>query len=248
VTRQFALTLLIVSIAAVVQSDAQDRGAPRRLDPSASDLAVQPPAPSKQAGDPSTFRRDLESITERPFSYSDRAPQGAPAGRPAEAVELFHCDFGPRWDNNFDNWPDRWSREHSVDFPHYLQIRIADDPSPVANRSLRVDLNGGAAAIHTPPIRVDAMYTYVVEGYLRTQRLKHDEACLALTFLDANNKPLETIRSERLRRTTGWTKVRIGPVASASKRVQSAIVTLHLGPTCAAAHGFPISGWAGCRV
>jgi hypothetical protein len=71
----------------------------------------------------------------------------------------------------------------------------------------------------------------VVEGQIQTRGLKHDEACLILTFLDANNKPLESIRSDALRRTTGWTKVRIGPVASTSKNVQSAVVTLHLGPT-----------------
>jgi hypothetical protein len=157
--------------------------------------------------------------------------------RPSEAVELFHCDFNADWDANFDDWPDRWSRERSVDYPHYLKIGIVDQsPAHLAGgkkpaRALRIDLDGGAAAVHTPAIPVDAKYTYVVEGWVRTEGLVHDEACLALTFLDANNKPLETVRSLPLRRTTDWTKVRIGPVASTKQEVTTALVTLHLGPT-----------------
>jgi hypothetical protein len=237
--RSTALALLIVSIAAALQSDAQDPAAPRRLASPVVATALQAPADAaKESGEwPITNSRSVDPITQLPFS-DDMSPS-VPAERPTEAAELFHCDFGATWDTNFDNWPDRWSREHSVDYPHYLPIKIVDEAPPAqaapqgsapVNRSLRIDLNGAAGAAHTPAINVDAMYTYVVEGYLRTEGLKHDEACLVLTFLDADRKPVQAIRSDRLRRTTDWKKVRIGPVAPTSKNAQSAIITLHLGP------------------
>ncbi|MEX2140045.1 MAG: hypothetical protein WD894_12340 [Pirellulales bacterium] len=234
--------MLIISVAAALRSDAQGPSVPRRLDLSVTFTALKAPANTENEADDPPLPGDVNPMVEPKFSYLNQEHHTVvPPGRPPEAVELFNCDFGPAWDANFDNWPDRWSREQSVDFPHYLKIGIVDDPSPknsaaaepsqAPQRALRVELNGGAAAVHTPPIEVHAMYTYVVEAYVRTEGLKHDEACLALTFLDANNKPLETIRSEPIRRTTDWTKVRIGPVASTSQQVESALVTLHLGPT-----------------
>jgi hypothetical protein len=141
VFRQTGLILLIVSIAAVVQSD-DEALPPRRIDPSANAAPLQPKE-TEDRGDDRTHARAIDPVTQQPFSYTDKATTPAPAGRPPEAVELFHCDFGAQWDTNFDNWPDRWVREHSVDYPHYLPIRIVDDASPVANRSIRADLNGG---------------------------------------------------------------------------------------------------------
>jgi len=240
VPRQLALTLLIVSIAAALQSDAQDVDPPRRLDPPVTATPLEEkPGTNASADEPPDASRKVDDVTRLPFSYIE--PSGAPApaaGRPPEAVELFHCDFGPEWDHDFDNWPDRWAREQSVNYPHYLPIRIVEEPVPgiVKDKSpqarcLQVDLNGGAAAVHCPPVKVDALYTYVVEGWVQTQGLKHDEAFLSLTFLDSANKPLQTIRSDGLRRTADWTKVRIGPVASSNKQAQNAVVTLHLART-----------------
>jgi hypothetical protein len=236
--RHATLTLLIVAITAALQSDAQDRAPPRRLTSPVVATALQARSdPEKTADELSAGdHRTVDPITQLPFS--DNAISDVPAERPSEAAELFYCDFGAAWDTNFDNWPDRWSREHSVDYPHYVPIRIVDDSLPAqavpgAPRSLRslcIKLDGAAGAAHTPPIHVDAMYTYILEGYLRTEGLKHDEACLVLTFLDADRKPVQTVRSDRLRRTTPWKKVRIGPVAPASKNARTAVITLHLGP------------------
>ncbi len=111
-----------------------------------------------------------------------------------------------------------------------MPIKLADDHSPVGERALRIELNGGAAAVHSPTAKVDAMYTYVVEGYARTENLKHDEAHISITFLDAKDQPLETIASTPLRRSTPWTKLRIGPVSVPSAKAQRATITLHVGP------------------
>ena len=274
--RHIALILLIVSLLAALQSDAQDVEPPRRLDPPATATPLEENAEAKSGKNetPDSASLKVDDVTKLPFSFTpaDNAPVPA-EGRPPEAIQLFHCDFGPAWDRDFDNWPDRWSREQSVNYPHYVKIRIVDDALPKTSdenassssaktpnaigdgsnvsedlsnadenasnvkatesgaRCLQVDLDGGAAAVHCPPVKVDAMYTYVVEGRVQTKGLKHDEAFLSLTFLDAANKPLQTIRSDGLRRTTDWTKVRIGPIAATNKQAHSAVITLHLSRT-----------------
>jgi hypothetical protein len=229
--------LLIVSIAAALQSDAQNPPAPRRLTAPVVATALQAADDNVRKNSaewPVATSPTVDPITQLPFS--DSAASDVPAERPSEAARLFHCDFGAAWDTNFDNWPDRWSREHSIDYPHYLPIKIVEEGPPATpggpgvNRSLRIDLDGAAGAAHTPAIKVDTMYTYIAEGYVRTEGLKHDEACLVLTFLDADRKPVQAVRSDRLRRTTPWTKVRIGPVAPTSRNAQTAIITLHVGP------------------
>ncbi len=153
------------------------------------------------------------------------------AERQPEAVMLYSCEFDNSSDANFDNWPDHWIREHSVAYPHYLPIRLVDEASPIGKRCLRVDLDGGAAAVHSPPVNVDAMYTYVVEGYVRCEGLKHDQAWLSVTFLDENNRVLETAASERLGKSSPWTKLRIGPIAVRSAKVHHAVISLHVAPT-----------------
>jgi hypothetical protein len=274
--RHIALTFLIVPLLAALQSDAQDVEPPRRLDPPATATPLEENAETKSSKNesPDSASRKYDDVTKLPFSFTPADNDPAPVeSRPPEAVQLFHCDFGPTWDRDFDNWPDRWSREQSVNYPHYVKIRIVDDALPNTSdesaskdgtkasevngkgakasensspadenasdvnaaesdaRCLQVDLDGGGAAVHCPPVKVDAMYTYVVEGRVQTEGLKHDEAFLSLTFLDAANKPLQTIRSDGLRRTTNWTKVRIGPIAATNKQAHSAVITLHLSRT-----------------
>ncbi len=163
--------------------------------------------------------------------------QGAAVGTAAasegysDAVEVFRCDFGPKWDTNYDHWPDRWIRQQSAAYPHYLPIRISDEPVPVDGRSLRVDLDGGAAAIFGPSFKVNTIFSYIVEANIKTDGLVRDEAYIAVTFYNAKKKPLETFTSERLRRTNGWTKVRIGPIVPTGEAVDHAVIGLHLEPT-----------------
>ena len=149
----------------------------------------------------------------------------------SDAVEVFHCDFGPQWDTNFDHWPDRWIRQQSAAYPHYLPIRITEEATPVKGRPLRVDLDGGAAAVFGPSFKVNTIFSYIVEGYIKTDGLVRDEAYVAITFYNAKKKPLETFASERLRLSNGWTKVRIGPIALLGEGADHAVIGLHLEPT-----------------
>ncbi len=159
------------------------------------------------------------------------AEEGLSIDRPPEAIETFHCDFGTTWDANYDQWPDRWLREQSVEYPHFLPIKIVEQAPIALGRSLKVDLNGGAAAVHSPRIAVDGLYSYVVECAVKTEGLTHDAAYVTVTLFDAANKPIDTFTSNRVTGTTDWTNVRIPPFSSRAAQVDHAVLTLHLAPT-----------------
>src|SRR5687767_5388634 len=108
------------------------------------------------------------------------APPAAPIdARYPQAVEVFGCGFEEEADANYDNWPDRWTRQKGPQYPHYVGIKIASEPSPQGQRCLRIDLDGGAAALYSPPIAIGPYSSYVLEADLKTESLIHDEAYLS---------------------------------------------------------------------
>ena len=148
-----------------------------------------------------------------------------------DALEVFHCDFGPDWNHSFDGWPDRWTSQRSAAYPAYLPKRIVDDPSAAGGHCLRIDLDGGAAAISSPPLKISAIFSYVVEARIKTDGLKHDAAYISVSFFDSKHNLLERITSERVRGTTGWIKMRIDPTAPSQDSTEYAVVGLHLEPS-----------------
>ena len=150
--------------------------------------------------------------------------------RHPDAVEIFRCEFGENWDANFDSWPDHWTRRRGRGFPAYLKVELQDDKTAVAERSLRVDVDGGGATIYSPPISIDSRFSYVLEGQLRTEKLVHDSAYFSVTFYNGDREPLETFHSQKLSGTSDWTKVRIGPLAPKHKNVEIAVIGLHVRP------------------
>src|SRR4051794_7690852 len=73
--------------------------------------------------------------------------------RQSDSVTVFHCGFGDDWDVNYDGWPDRWDRKTGVEYPHYVNVAIRDDEVE-GKKCLKIDLDGAAAAVATPPIPV----------------------------------------------------------------------------------------------
>lgn len=162
------------------------------------------------------------------------------AGHP-EAVEVFQCDFGESTDVNHDGWPDHWERRRGPGYPTYLEIGIRERSS-VGDRCLRVELNGGAAALFSPPIAVNPMFSYVLEASVKTAGLKHNAAYLSVTFYDAQRKPLAISRkSKRLSGNSDSTRLRVGPISPDSDRAALAVVGLHLTPQDS---GFDLRGAA----
>ena len=55
-----------------------------------------------------------------------------------------------------------------------------------------------APAVYSPPIEIGPRYNYILEGWLKTERLKFDEAFFTVVFLDEKRtKPIETCTSMR---------------------------------------------------
>ncbi len=159
------------------------------------------------------------------------APDAPPIeARYPEAVTVFHCTFDGSWDKNFDQWPDLWTRRRGRGFPHYVRIKINRQPSPQGDQCLRIELDGDAAVAYSPPVQVDPLFGYVLEGYLKTEGLNHDRAYFSVTLLDEQRQRLETFYSRKVRQTPGWKKFRLGPIAPGSDDARLAIIGLHLQP------------------
>lgn len=147
-----------------------------------------------------------------------------------DGTEVFRCPFDPSWDENFDGWPDGWTRRRGPGFPHYVTIQISRQTSPVGDRCLRIELDGGGAVAYSPPIRVGPLYSYVLEGFVRTEGLRNDQAYFSITMLDKDRHRLETFDSEKIRDSRGWKKLRLGPISPRFDEVRFAVIGLHLEP------------------
>ena len=149
-------------------------------------------------------------------------------------TEVFHCDFGPTWDKNFDRWPADWSRDQGRGYPQYLKLEIVQQAHPGGDRCLRFELDGGAAAAYTPPIEINSVNAYLLQGLVKTEGLVHDRAFFSVALLDPNHQPIERFVSEKLGETDGWKRLRLGPWAASERHVRYAVIGLHLEPEEAA--------------
>ncbi|MCG8586562.1 MAG: hypothetical protein MI757_17810, partial [Pirellulales bacterium] len=155
---------------------------------------------------------------------------GAPKyDRYPNASEVYACNFEEEVDVNFDRWPDGWTRRRGPRHPTYLKIETSHEPSAVGERCLRVNLNGGAATVYSPPIPVDLMYSYVLEGAVRTERLVHNVAYYSVIFLDENERPVSRHRSRRVTQTGDWEKLTVGPLVP-DDRVRYAMIAVNVAP------------------
>ena len=154
------------------------------------------------------------------------ASEGHDPGRHIDAVEVFSCDFGEKWDVNYDRWPDLWQRERGPDWPFYVDIELKKDSQAVAGRCLTIGLNGGSASVSSPAVSVSDKFSYVVEARLRTTGIKHSRVQVRVDFCDESRQVLESHASEWFTNTNDWTKLEIGPVSLSDPDVRLAVVTL----------------------
>ncbi len=164
-----------------------------------------------------------------PASPSDRS--AGPSDRWPTDQEVFHCTFDQEnWDKNFDHWPDRWTRHQGPGYPVYLEMKRVDDPTVSGGGAFQVKLDGGAAAVFSPPIPVRAVYAYVLEVMVKTQDLQHHQAYVSLSFLDMKFQTLGRYESEKLSGTQAWQKVRLGPVEVQPTEACFVRIGLHVEP------------------
>ncbi|HEV3343381.1 MAG TPA: NEW3 domain-containing protein [Pirellulales bacterium] len=154
----------------------------------------------------------------------------ATVARHPDAVTLYQCDFEQAADEDYDKWPDGWTRRRGAGFPHYLSIEISPESSATGGRCLRFDLDGGGATAYSPAIAIDPRHDYVLEARLATRQLVHDRAWLSIQFLDQQRQPLETIESDKYTAVDRWVPVALGPVRSSNPAARWAKIALHLEP------------------
>ena len=145
------------------------------------------------------------------------------------ASTVFHCTFESSHDEETSDWPPGWTRRHGPGFPRFVRVRVDDNRPPPGGRSLRVELDGGAATAYGPAIAVNSDLRYVLESYLQTSGLRHDAAYLSLIFLDSARTKLGGISSEKIGGSSVWRKMRLGPV-SPPAGASSMIIELHVEP------------------
>ncbi len=155
-------------------------------------------------------------------------PAAAGEARHPDAVTIFQCQFGDDWDVNYDRWPDRWVRKTGPSFPHYVAVAIADDVTALGAKALKIDLDGAAAAVSSPPIRVMPRFSYVFEARLKNERLKHSTVVITLDFRDSSGRVLQTERSEPFSTTKGWELVRLGPIEPSDPAIDRVVFGLQV--------------------
>jgi hypothetical protein len=148
--------------------------------------------------------------------------------RHADAVTVFHCTFGEDWDVNYDLWPDRWVRKTGLDYPHYVNMQIEDDADAANHKCLKIDLDGAAAAVCSPPIRVMSRFSYVFDAQLKNDGLAHSSVVLTLDFCNSSGKVLQTERSEPYSSTKGWQLVQLGPIEPHDPSVDRVVLGLQV--------------------
>jgi hypothetical protein len=153
---------------------------------------------------------------------------GGGEGRLADAVNVFHCSFGDDWDVDYDRWPDRWVRKTGLDYPHYVAIAIHNDDTASGKKCLRIDLDGAAAAVASPPIRVMPRFSYVFEAQLKNERLRHSTVVFTLDFYDKSGRVLQTKSSLPHAVTKGWQSVQLEPVEPDNPAIDRVVLGLRV--------------------
>ena len=168
------------------------------------------------------------------------------------ASAVFQCTFESSHDEEIYGWPPGWTRRHGPGFPRYVRVRVDDNRPPPGGRSLRVELDGGAATAYGPAVSVNPDVQYVLEGYVETSGLRHDGAYLSLIFLDSARTRLGSISSEKISGTSAWQKIRLGPVSPpAGASSCSSDCTWNRRARCRISAARPLSalcGWGNCRA
>ena len=138
----------------------------------------------------------------------------APADDPCTAaLEVRQFSFEFEDDQDYDNQPDDWTRRRGKNFPHYVQCAIDRKVGFHGRQSLRFDLNGAQAAYYAPLIPVNAAYSYVFRGRIRTDGLQHDAALVSISLLDHRRRRIRRILSRPVTGThAGWVTVNVGPL------------------------------------
>ena len=144
------------------------------------------------------------------------------------ADPVLHFSFESDQDLDYDKQPDDWIQRKGPRFPTYVETGIDRTRGHHGRQSLKFEVNGGQAVVYSDLQQIDALHSYVFEGYIRTQLLVHDAALLSVSFLNHKRQRVQRFLSRPVTGNhQGWERVRIGPVAP-KKDVQFVVIGCHL--------------------
>ena len=207
--------------------------APPKEPQSEKGISVETPEPSTQVpslpvgnelGAEESIKKNPDAKAEAPLRNQHPTPSHF------DATEVFRSSFEDEGDSDFDGWPDGWTRKRGPAYPWYLEIGMHHEAAIDGQQALRIKLNGASGAVLSPPIPVRSQFSYVFEGYVRTEGLQFDHAYYSVSFFDANEQELERFTSEKVGSKSDWRRLKIGPMAPRSSDVHHAAIGLHLEP------------------
>lgn len=131
------------------------------------------------------------------------------------AVEVANYTFETQEDSDFDGQPDGWSRRKGANFPNYVRAQIDDGRGHgTSKRSLKFEVNGGAAAMYSSPVHIDSLHAFVFRGRVRTQALENDAAVLSVSLLNSKRQRVQRYLSKPVTGSHAeWVEILIGPIA-----------------------------------
>ncbi|MDR1964407.1 MAG: hypothetical protein LBQ50_11555, partial [Planctomycetaceae bacterium] len=150
---------------------------------------------------------------------------------------IFRCLFDRSSDaENGDGWPDGWTKKSGIDrgilFPEYLEIGNVENHNNFGNHSLRMNVEGGGAAVFSPKIPIRPGMSYTASVYVDAVRFVHDDIFILLAFYGKKTtEPIQTIASDKIRNTNGWQRLEVGPIIADMPGVQSVAVGLLVIPS-----------------
>ncbi|MBL8889671.1 MAG: hypothetical protein JNL67_06810 [Planctomycetaceae bacterium] len=171
-------------------------------------------------------------------STSSFAQEPGRHSAPADVDEyIFKCDFESDSDLNFDLWPDKWRRQTGAGFPRYSKSEIQADPIAANNQVLGVTLDGGQAAVYSPPIKISQQCSYRLRFRVHVPtKVGHPcEAWASFTFFDSNEQKLDVYNLPVQSTTDGWIQIESPLISAERPEIASALVGLHVQPTEASA-------------
>ncbi|MDR0337088.1 MAG: hypothetical protein LBI18_08360, partial [Planctomycetaceae bacterium] len=150
---------------------------------------------------------------------------------------IFRCLFDRDSDaENNDGWPDHWTRKIGIDqgilFPEYLEITNVQNNHHFGSHSLRMNIEGGGAAVFSPKIPIRFGMSYTVSAYANAVNFVHDDIFIILAFYgEKNTEPIQTVTSEKIRNTNNWRRLEIGPIIADKPEIKTISVGLLVIPS-----------------
>ena len=135
-----------------------------------------------------------------------------------------------------DGFPDHWTRKEGIDndilFPVHINIAIAENPNPFGNYVLRMNMEGGAAAVFSPKIPIRTGMSYTVSTHVESSNTVFNEIFIRILFYGNNTaRPIHIEDSRKIGNTNGWQRISVGPITADMPNVTSVAVGLYVTPT-----------------